>query len=102
MAGATASDAPGSTGPGKGKRTTGMHAGIHHSIPTLAAAAMAERRLSVFRKTLISAATRVSPTQNHISIGTSATREAATFLESAEGNHYRSVMKASARARRIT
>ena len=33
-----------------------MHAGVHNGIPSLAAAAMAERRSSVFKNTLKSAA----------------------------------------------
>ena len=52
MAGTSASDAPGPTGPGQGKKGHDMHAGVHSRIPNLAAAAMAERRLSVFKKTL--------------------------------------------------
>ena len=84
-----------------------MHAGVHKGIPVLAAAAMAERRLSVFKKTLKSAASRVSPTLNpdsqHIfSIGTAAARKAVMFLGSAECTHYRSVLKASARGRRVS
>ena len=84
-----------------------MHAGVHRSIPNLAAAAMVERRLSVFKQTLKSAASRVSPTLNPnsldiFSIGTAAAREAVMFLESAECNHYRSVLKASARGRRVS
>lgn len=84
-----------------------MHAGVHRSIPSLAAAAMAERRSFVFRKTLTSAASRVSPTRNPqsqqpISKGTAAVRKAALFLESAECSHYRSVLKASARGRKVS
>ena len=106
MAGASASDAPGPTGLGQGNKDYDMHAGVHRSIPSLAAAAMAERRLSVFRETLHRAAARVSPTHNPdshnlFSIGT-AVRKAATFLDVAELNHYRSVLKASARGRRVS
>ena len=84
-----------------------MHAGVHNSIPSLAAAAMAERRLSMFHKTLSSAARSVTPTLNPIStenhsLETAAARKAAKFLESAECNHYRSVLKASARGRRVS
>jgi hypothetical protein len=84
-----------------------MHAGVHKGIPSLAAAAMAERRLSVFKKTLSRAASRVSPTlnpnsSNTFSIGTAAARKAVKFLESAECTHYRSVLKASARGRRVS
>lgn len=84
-----------------------MHSGVHRSIPTLAAAAMAERRSSVFKKTLHRAAARVSPTRNprsqhFISIGTAAARKAAMFLDFAELDHYRSVLKASARGRRVS
>ena len=82
-----------------------MQTGVHRSIPNFAAAAMAERRLSVFKKTLSSAASRVSPTRNpnslHIfTLGTATARKAMMFLESAECNHYRSVLKASARGKR--
>lgn len=81
--------------------------GVHRRIPSFAAATMAGRRSSVFEKTLKSAASRVSPTRNphslHIfSIGTAAARKAAMFLELAECNHYRSVLKASARGRRVS
>ena len=67
---------------------------------------MAERRLSVFKKTLHSAAARVSPTRNPdlhklFSLGTAA-RKAAMFLDVAELNQYRSVLKASARGRRVS
>ena len=84
-----------------------MHAGVHKSIPSLAAATMAERRLSVFRKTLSSAARSVTPTLNPISLEnnsleTKAARKAATFLEFAELDRYRSVLKASARGRRVS
>lgn len=84
-----------------------MHAGVHRSIPSLAAAAMVERRSYVFRKTLKNAASRVSPTRNPDShnsflIGTAAVRKAAMFLEFAELDHYRSVLKASARGRRVS
>ena len=84
-----------------------MHAGVHTGIPSLAAAAMAERRLSVFRNTLHRAADRGSPTRNphslqNFSIGTAAARKAAMFLESAECTQYRSVLKASARGRRVS
>ena len=104
MAGASASDAPGPTGPGQGKKTTSMHAGLHSSVPGLAAATMAERRSSVFKNTLISAAPRVSPTQYaiSISIGTAATRKPATLLEATERKDYRSVLMASAKARRVS
>ena len=106
MAGASASDAPGPTGPGQGNKDYDMHAGVHNGIPSLAAAAMAERRLSVFKKALHRAATPVSPTRNPDShnflIGTAAVRKAAMFLEFAELNHYRSVLKASARGRRVS
>ena len=106
MTGTSASDAPGPTGPGQGKRTKDMHAGVH-SIPGLAAATSAERRLSVFKNTLKSAASRVSPTRNpnshnSFSIGTAAVRKAAMFLDVAELNHFRSVLKASARGRRVS
>ena len=105
MTGTSASDAPGPTGLGQGNKDYDMHAGVHKGIPSLAAAAMAERRLSVFKKTLSSAASRVSPTRNpnslHIfTLGTAAARKAVMFLESAECNHYRSVLKASARGKR--
>jgi hypothetical protein len=84
-----------------------MHAGVQKGIPTFAAAAMAERRLSVFKKTLHRAAARVSPTRNPDShnsflIGTAAVHKAAMFLDCAEPNHYRSVLKASARGRRVS
>jgi hypothetical protein len=105
IAGKSASDAPGPTGPGQGKKDTTLQTGVHRSIPNLAAAAMAERRLFVFKTTLKSAAARVSLTQNpdslhNFSIGTAAARKAVMFLESAECNHYRSVLKASARGKR--
>ena len=79
-----------------------MYAGVHRSIPRLAAAAMAARHLSVFKKTLTSAAPRISPIQYTFSIGATAARKTASFLESAECNHYRSVLKASARGRRVS
>ena len=84
-----------------------MHAGVHSRIPSLAAAAMAERRSSVFKKTLSSAARSIFPAQNPISLEnhsleTKAARKAATFLEFAELDRYRSVLKASARGRRVS
>ena len=107
MTGTSASDAPGPTGLGQGNKDYDMHAGVHKGIPSLAAAAMAERRLSVFKKALHRAAARVSPTRNPDShnnflIGTAAVRKAAMFLEFAELDHYRSVLKASARGRRVS
>lgn len=107
MAGTSASDVPGPTGPGQGIKDYDMHAGVHRSIPDFAAAAMAERRLSVFKKTLQSAADRVSPTRNpdsqhSFSIGTAAARKAVMFLDFAELHRYRSVLKASARGRRVS
>jgi len=107
MTGASASDAPGPTGSGQGIRTKDMQAGVHQGIPDFAAATMAGRRLSAFAKTLHSAADRVSPTRNpdshHLfSIGTAAVHKAAMFLDYAEPNHYRSVLKASARGRIVS
>ena len=107
MTGTSASDAPGPTGPGQGSKDYDMHAGVHRSIPDFAAATMAERRLRVFRNTLNSAAYRVSPTRNPdshrlFSIGTAAARKAVMFLDIAELDRYRSVLKASARGRRVS
>ena len=107
MADTSASDAPGPTGLGQGNKDYDMHVGVHSRIPNLAAAAMAERRLRAFKKTLHRAAARVSPTRNpnsqhSFSIGTAAVRKAAMFLDCAEPNHYRSVLKASARGRRVS
>ena len=84
-----------------------MHAGVQKGIPTFAAATMAERRLRVFHNTLNSAASRVSPTRNpdlhsSFSIGTAAARKAVMFLDVAEPHRYRSVLKASARGRRVS
>ena len=92
-------------GPRPGEKGHDMQTGVHRSIPNLAAAAMAERRLFVFKTTLKSAAACVSLTQNpdslhNFSIGTAAAQKAVMFLESAECNHYRSVLKASARGKR--
>jgi hypothetical protein len=106
MTGASASDVPGPTGLGQGNKDD-MHAGVHKGIPSLAAATMAERRLSVFKKALHRAADRVSPTRNPEShnkflIGTAAAHKAAMFLEFAEPTRYRSVLKASARGRRVS
>lgn len=91
----------GADGPGPGEKTTDMHAGSLRSTPDLAATAMAEPRLSVFRKTLTSAAPRISPVQYPISTGATAARKTAKFPESAECGHHRAVMKASARGRRV-
>ena len=84
-----------------------MHAGVHQGIPDFAAATMAARRLRVFQNTLHSAASCVSPTHSpdlhsSFSIGTAAARKAVMFLDFAELNHYRSVLKASARGRRVS
>jgi len=105
--GTSASDAPGPTGFGQGTKDDWMHAGVQKGIPTFAAAAMAERRLRVFRNTLHSAAACVSPTHNpelhsSFSIGTAAARKAVMFLDFAELHRYRSVLKASARGRRVS
>ena len=83
-----------------------MHAGVHKGIPSFAAA-MVERRLSVFKKTLHRAAARVSPTRIPISLhtnslGTATARKAVLFLDFAEFDRYRSVLKASARGRRVS
>ena len=107
MTGTSVSDAPGPTGSGQGIKDYDMHAGVQKGIPVLAAATLAERRLSVFKKALHRAASRVSPThtpdtQHSFSIGTAAVHKAAMFLESAECTHYRSVLKASARGRRVS
>ena len=107
MPGTSVSDAPGPTGPGQGIKDYDMHAGVQEGIPGFAAATMVERRMSVFKKALHRAASRVSPTQtpdshNSFSIGTAAARKAAMFLDVAELNHYRSVLKASARGRRVS
>ena len=107
MTGTSVSDAPGPTGSGQGIKDYDMHAGVQEGIPVLAAATMVERRMSVFKQALHRAASRVSPTHtpdshNSFSIGTAAVHKAAMFLESAECTHYRSVLKASARGRRVS
>ena len=84
-----------------------MHAGVHKGIPDFAAATMAARRLRVFHNTLHSAASCVSPTHNPdsqrlFSIGTAAAHKAVMFLDFAELDRYRSVLKASARGRRVS
>ena len=89
-----------------GDKDYDMHAGVH-SIPDFAAASMAARRLCVFRNTLSSAASRVPPTRNPdshslFSIGTAAAHKAVMFLDFAELDRYRSVLKASARGRRVS
>ena len=79
-----------------------MHAGLHNSNPSLAAATTAVRRLSVFKKTLHSAANCVSPTLNPEFVKPAAAHKAAMFLDFAEFDRYRSVLKASARGRRVS
>lgn len=84
-----------------------MHAGVQQGIPGFAAATMAGRRLRAFAKTLNSAASRVPPTRNPSShnkflIGTAAVHKAAMFQDFAELDRYRSVLKASARGRRVS
>ena len=83
--------------------------GVHEGIPYSAAGAPAQRRASAFRKTLIRAAQNVSrsslldsKSKSAVSLSTAAARLAAALLKSAECRRYRSVMKASARGRRVS
>jgi len=79
-----------------------MHAGVRHRIPNLAAAAMAGRRSSALHMSLRSAAQSAFPALNLISIATITALKAATFLEFAELDRYRSVLNASARGRKVS
>jgi len=86
-----------------------MLQGVHQSIPYSAAGASTYRRASVFRTTLIRVAQNISrssfldnKSKSAVSLSTAAARLAAALLKSAECSRYRSVMKASARGRRVS
>jgi len=69
-----------------------MHQGVHQSIPYSAAGTLPQRRLSVFRKTLIRAAQNIPDTP--ILKNTAAARLVVALRKSA--------MKTSVRGRRVT
>lgn len=72
-----------------------MHKGRHQDIPFSMAGAVPHRPVSIFRNTLIRAASCIPPVQYTISLGAAVAIPAAVFLESSECSQFHSVLKTS-------